>query len=358
LVVNHLTKKFSSLKAVEDVSLEVKDGEFAVILGPSGSGKTTLLRCLAGLEDPDAGTISIGGRNMAGVEPRQREISMVFQSYALFPLMSIRENIAFPLRVRGRSRNEIDTQVEELAGRLKIPGLLDKMPKQLIGGEQQRVALARALAVETKAILMDEPLSNLDAPLRAQLRVDLKSLQQDFGRTIIYVTHDQVEAMTLADRIGVMRSGRLLQYDVPQRVYSSPSSSFVTGFVGNPPSSMLKLTVSLDGGSVRLSGPAVELSVPDSMEGFLRSYSGREVILAIRAEGITLEESPGQKIRCSIKLIERLGASTFVNLTAGNYMMKSIAPGTFDAPIGTPVLASLDLTKASVFDPLDDSRIA
>jgi multiple sugar transport system ATP-binding protein len=357
ILIQHLAKKFGTSSAIEDISLEVKDGEFAVFLGPSGSGKTTLLRCLAGLENPDAGTVSIGDKEMNGVSARDREISMVFQNYALFPLMTVRANIGFPLRVRGTSKETMEKKVTELAKRLGIEGLLDKRPKQLSGGEQQRVAIGRALIRETNAILMDEPLSNLDAPLRAQLRLELKALQRDFGRTIVYVTHDQAEAMTLADRIGVIRNGRLIQYDTPSRIYAFPSSSFVAGFVGSPPASIFRMTVRKSGDSLSLVAPGVDLIVPDIFVETLRKREDGEVDVAIRAEGVDVVRTPGEGVEGIVELVETLGANTIINLKVGEFRLRSVTAGIFEAQPGTHVWARIDLMRAGFFDPLTENRL-
>ncbi len=357
IVVNHLMKRYGPSTAVDDVTMDVKDGELSVLLGPSGSGKTTLLRCLAGLEVPDAGSVSIGGRDMAGVTPREREVSMVFQSYALFPLMSVRDNIAFPLAVRKVPKEEARRKAADLAERLGIGGLLDKMPRKLSGGEQQRVAIARALIRETSAILMDEPLSNLDAPLRAQLRMELKAIQRDFGRTMVYVTHDQVEAMTLADRMGVMKKGRLLQYDSPMHLYASPASSFVAGFVGNPPSSLLKLAVRAEGSAVSLRGGGVDLILPALLAEKLRAKAGSEVVLALRGEGLAITSGAPEDLRCVVQLVEHLGASSIIDLKAGEFALRSSAPASFSAEPGSEVWVGVDFSKASVFDPATDERL-
>ena len=357
LSVLNLTKAFGSTPAVDDVSLDVKDGEFAVLLGPSGSGKTTILRCLAGLETPEKGRVSIGGKDMTGVAARDRGVSMVFQNYALFPLMKVRDNIGFPLRVRGTPKDEVDVKVVELARRLGIESLLEKMPRQLSGGEQQRVSMARALIRETNAILMDEPLSSLDAPLRAQLRIELKALQRDFKRTIVYVTHDQVEAMTLADRIAVLRGGRLLQYDAPMRVYESPASSFVAGFVGSPPASLLRLSVASMGESLLLNGGGIELEVPEALRPVLQSRLGTEVVVAVRGEGIALGQDSRTGLRGTVSLVEHLGASTIVDLNVGEFALRSVAVGTFDAVQGSQVWVTIDFARTNLFDPSTDARL-
>ncbi len=235
IVLKNLLKRFGNVVAVNDVSLDIPDGRAVVLLGPSGCGKTSLLRCIAGLEKPDSGRVLIDGNLVNDFTPRERDLSMVFQNYALFPLMSAYDNIAFPLKIRGKSQSEISNRVKEVANILRIENLLDKFPRQLSGGEQQRVAIGRAISREPKAFLLDEPLSNMDAPTRVQLRTELKRIQKELSVTTIYVTHDQSEAMALADKIGVMKSGGILQYESPDDVYLNPASTFVAGFIGSPP---------------------------------------------------------------------------------------------------------------------------
>jgi multiple sugar transport system ATP-binding protein len=234
LQVEHVTKRFGSSAAVNAVSLSIADGEFVVLLGPSGCGKTTLLRMIAGLESPTAGSIRLAGDDITHRDPRDRDIAMVFQSYALYPHMTIAQNIGYPLRVRKRAAIEIDAEVKNVAGRLGLMPLLGNLPRQLSGGERQRVALARAIIRRPKAFLMDEPLSNLDARLRVEMRAELKHLQHELRIVTVYVTHDQAEAMTLAHRIAVMRDGKIQQYDTPANVYHRPVNTFVAQFVGSP----------------------------------------------------------------------------------------------------------------------------
>lgn len=238
--IDRITKSFGAGRLVlGGVSLEVQEGEFTVLLGPSGCGKSTLLRLIAGLETPDSGTISIGGRDVTALEPRDRDVAMVFQSYALYPHMTVAENIAYPLKLRGVAPLERTAQVEEVAARVGISKLLSNRPRQLSGGERQRVALARAIVRRPTLFLMDEPLSNLDAQLRTVMRAQLKHLQHELNTATIYVTHDQAEAMTLAHRIAVMNQGRILQYGTPAEIYNEPADRFVASFVGNPPMNLI-----------------------------------------------------------------------------------------------------------------------
>src|ERR687897_2299722 len=249
-------KTFGKVVAVDDVDLDVSDGEFVVLLGPSGCGKTTLLRCLAGLEKVDAGRVVIGGTDATDLPPRRRRISMVFQSYAVFPHMRVFDNIAFGLRMQKERKTEVKNRVQSSAELLHIEELLDRYPAQLSGGQRQRVAVARAIATKSDVLLMDEPLSNLDALLRMEMRAELKGLLQELDATTIYVTHDQVEALSMGDRIAVMNAGRIVQVDNPLAVYDNPSDMFVGGFIGTPPMNFLEAEVSANGGppGVRLSG--------------------------------------------------------------------------------------------------------
>jgi multiple sugar transport system ATP-binding protein len=257
--VEDVEKSYGESKVLNRVSFIVSDGEFSVLLGPSGCGKTTLLRCIAGLERPDSGHIYIGEEMVDSFQPGQRDIAMVFQSLSLFPHMTVAENISFPLKVRGSSVQAMEDKVREIAKLLSIEGLLDKAPRELSGGEQQRVEIGRAIAREPKAFLMDEPLSSLDSPLRAQLRAELKRIQREVGTTTLYVTHDQAEALALADRIGVMNSGALLQYDRAQNVFERPSSAFVARFVGDPQANIMDVKV------IRADGPA---AFPEQSQAF------------------------------------------------------------------------------------------
>jgi ABC-type sugar transport system ATPase subunit len=265
-------KRFGEVDAVRELSLEIADGEFMVLVGPSGSGKTTALRMLAGLEAVGAGTIRIGERVVNQVSPKERDVAMVFQDYALYPQMTVRDNLAFALRRRKAPREEIERRVGRAADALELSELLDRRPRELSGGQQQRVALGRALVRDPQVFLMDEPLSNLDAKLRVQTRGEIKRLQQEIGTTTVYVTHDQVEAMTMGDRIAVMNAGRLEQVGSPEELYERPGNLFVAGFIGSPAMSFARV-VAADG---RLRGSAVDVPAPAGASG--------ELVLGVRPE--------------------------------------------------------------------------
>jgi multiple sugar transport system ATP-binding protein len=260
-----ITKRYEpETVAVDGLTLEVADGEFLVLLGPSGCGKSTVLRLIAGLERPDAGSIEIGDHDVVDVDAKDRDVAMVFQSYALYPHMTVRQNIAFALKPVGVPRHQRDLEAERVAAELDITELLERKPRQLSGGQQQRVALARALVRRPSAFLMDEPLSNLDAQLRTQTRADLVQLQREIGTTFVYVTHDQVEALTMADRIAVLSAGRLQQLGTPEEVYDRPANTFVAGFVGSPPMNLWPVTIDRDG-AARIDGVQVAVA-PDRGE--------------------------------------------------------------------------------------------
>src|SRR6478736_6538707 len=276
IVVDHVTKEFAGgVQALDDVSLTVQDGEFIVLVGPSGCGKSTLLRLIAGLEETSAGTISIGGRDVTHLAPRARDIAMVFQNYALYPHMDVRKNLGYGLRVRKTPGPEIDRRVNEVARLLGLEHLLDRRPAALSGGQRQRVAMGRAIVREPQAFLMDEPLSNLDAKLRVTMRAELARLHERLGVTTIYVTHDQIEAMTLGQRVAVMRDGLLQQVDSPQHLYRNPANLFVAAFIGSP--SMNLVEAELEDGHVSFAGNRIPLD-----PGHSPAAAGARVILGIR----------------------------------------------------------------------------
>jgi multiple sugar transport system ATP-binding protein len=322
---DHVSKIFGKVVATNDVSLEVDDGEFIILLGPSGCGKTTLLRCLAGLEKVDAGRIFIGGRNVTELPPGRRRIAMVFQSYAVFPHMTLYDNIAFGLKMQKESKATIKERVESVAALVHIEDLLDRYPAQISGGQRQRVALARAIATKADVLLMDEPLSNLDALLRMEMRAELKALFRELGTTTIYVTHDQVEALSMGDRIAVMKHGVIAQVDTPLAVYDYPSDTYVGGFVGTPPMNFLVASVEgngagqlarLSGGTLRLDGSA--------------ELVGRDLFLGIRAESIAVETAPGDNlIRAAVVVVEPLGSHNLLTVRAGEDMLKVAADSHF-----------------------------
>ncbi|HKZ91275.1 MAG TPA: ABC transporter ATP-binding protein, partial [Candidatus Limnocylindrales bacterium] len=289
--LERITKTFKEVRAVDDVELTVQDGEFMVLLGPSGCGKTTLLRSIAGLEDIDAGRVWIGDRDVTDLPPRNRKIAMVFQSYAVFPHMNVFENIAFGLRMQKMDKARLTSRVESAAELLHIESLLARYPSQVSGGQRQRIAVARAIAMEPEVLLMDEPLSNLDALLRLEMRAELKRLLGEIGSTTVYVTHDQVEAMSMGDRIAVMRSGRILQLGEPLSIYRAPVDRFVGGFIGNPPMNFLTATIRGSGDRLeaRLEG-AGAFPVHDAHRERLRGFVDRAATIGIRAEDIEIAE--------------------------------------------------------------------
>ncbi len=301
--------------AVNDLSLEVADGELLVVLGPSGCGKTTALRMLAGLEDPDAGDIRLDGRSVVGLEPRDRDIALVFQQYALYPHLSARDNILYPLKVQKMPRAERLGRVQRVADQLGLGRLLDRKPGQLSGGEQQRVALGRAIVRQPKAFLMDEPLSNLDAKLRTHMRTEIKALVRELGTTTFFVTHDQAEAMTLADRIAVMSAGRLQQLGTPDEVYAHPANLFVAEFIGSPPMNLLP--VAQEHGAL-VTATGWRLPMPAGLDG-----TNGDLTVGLRPEAIRLSREPvpdGQPAQ--VFLTEPLGSEVIVNVRLGGALLK------------------------------------
>src|SRR6266540_3504084 len=272
--IENVTKRFDSFVAVDNVSLTIEDQEFVVLLGPSGCGKTTLLRAIAGLGMADEGRISIGERDVTYLPPRERKISMVFQSYAIFPHMKVYDNVAFGLKMNKFDKQEIDKRVHQAAELLHIEDMLDRYPSKMSGGQRQRVAIARAIAMKSEVLLMDEPLSNLDALLRLEMRAELKRLLQEIKATTIYVTHDQIEALSMGNHIALMRAGQIQQYDKPDTVYDLPSNRFVGGFIGNPPMNFMQGQVQQQNGKVKVRIGDFDLLPSDLMQPVLKSYEG------------------------------------------------------------------------------------
>ncbi len=342
-----VTKDFGAAVVVNDLTLETTDGEFVVLLGPSGCGKTTTLRMLAGLEDVTSGDIFIGAERINDIPTRDRDIAMVFQSYALYPHMTVAQNIAYPLTVRKIKKPEIHQRVEDVAKMLAITSLLSRRPRDLSGGERQRVALARAIVRQPRVYLMDEPLSNLDAKLRVQMRGELKRLQHELGTTTVYVTHDQAEAMTLAHRVAVMRDGRLQQFDTPLNIYNQPVNRFVAEFVGNP--GMNFIDGRIDAASRRFVGEGFTLPLCAAV---LESLSGRErATLGIRAENIhvSTEERPAG-LPTKVYVTESMGNETFVFLQIGaSEKIIARAPAAFSAELESRVWVSLEMDKCVFF---------
>src|SRR6266511_3233416 len=343
-----LSKTFegAAQAAVRDVSLEVRDGELLVLLGPSGCGKTTLLRCIAGLEDPTAGEVLIGDRVVTDLPPAERDVAMVFQSYALYPHLDVRENIAFALEMRGVAPPEMARRVAETAARLGLGDLLDRRPEQLSGGQRQRVALARAIVRHPQLFLFDEPLSNLDAPLRIELRAELLALHRALPTTMVYVTHDQVEALTMGQRIAVLHEGRLRQVGTPADVYERPADVFVARLVGSP--GMNVLEGQGRGGGGEDGGRVVEagsLLVPIT----LTEYEG-QLFLGVRPEHVGLCAVDKGAGNGDVLMVEPRGNETIVHLNVGGQPLVARLPGLVDVQLGTRVGVKLDRRQLHLFD--------
>jgi multiple sugar transport system ATP-binding protein len=300
-----VSKWYDDVPAIQDAALDILPGEFMILLGPSGCGKTTLLRLIAGLETPSQGIIRIGGKVVNDVDPKDRDVAMVFQSYALYPHMTVRRNIEFPLRSRHVPEGERDRLVEEVAGSLQLGKLLGRKPAQLSGGQRQRVALARAIVRRPLAFLMDEPLSNLDAQLRIEMRAELAELHAKLGITIIYVTHDQVEATTMGHRIAVIDSGRLQQVDTPQNIYKHPANSFVAGFVGNPPMNIIEAKLEAAGDAINANFQGGFFQLPPDLAALLRQKEVGSVLVGVRPQDISIAERG--TLHAKVSLVESVG---------------------------------------------------
>jgi len=319
-----LRKEYDGVVAVENLDLQIKDKEFVVLLGPSGCGKTTTLRCIAGLEYTTGGEIRIGDRVVNDLEPKDRNIAMVFQSYALYPHLTAYQNMAFPLENAKMAEREIVARVNRAARLLDITALLDRKPVQLSGGQRQRVALGRAIVREPDVFLMDEPLSNLDAKLRAYMRAELKKLQKDLGITTVYVTHDQVEAMTMGQRIAILHKGVLQQFDTPRAVYAHPANNFVAGFVGSPPINCFNATLTGDG---ILDAVDFRITIPERYRQVLADAGTDDFVIGIRPQDVEVfrESSPeANTINANLYTTEPQGDSTILDLTIGGQLVKAV----------------------------------
>ncbi|MCC7024214.1 MAG: sn-glycerol-3-phosphate ABC transporter ATP-binding protein UgpC [Thermomicrobiales bacterium] len=353
-------KRFGAVTAVDDLSLEVPNGEMLVLLGPSGCGKTTSLRMLAGLESITGGTIRIGETVVNALPPRARDIAMVFQSYALYSHLTVYENLAYPLRVRKLSKAEIDHRVRDVAQVVQIEELLDRKPRALSGGQRQRVALGRAIIRRPAVFLMDEPLSNLDAKLRLHTRGELKRFQRELATTTIYVTHDQAEAMTLADRVAIMNGGVLQQVGPPKEVYARPASVFVAGFLGSPPMNLLAVEATSDHGAPSLRIGETPIPAGDRLGASISRLrtNGNAAILGVRPEDVVLHrtEEPGS-VPSEVFVVEDLGNERLVTLNAaGQYVVARVHA---DAPaeMGDRLWFAFDPGRAHLFDPLTERRV-
>ena len=359
LKVAGIQKYYGDVHAVRGVDLTVADGEFAVLVGPSGCGKSTLLRVVAGLEEVSEGTVEIGGRVVNDVRPKDRDIAMVFQNYALYPYMSVFENIAFGLRVRKTADAEVRQRVQQVTELLGISELLARLPRQLSGGQRQRVAMGRALVRDATLYLFDEPLSNLDAQLRDEMRTEIKRLHQDIRKTMVYVTHDQVEAMTLADRIVLLNQGRIEQEGEPMELYARPASRFVAGFIGSPQMNFLdgELVEANGGVAVKLGGDVV-LALPPARRDATAAHVGRRVTLGVRPEHMSKargEPRPDEApLPITVALVEPTGKRTYVNFDLnGASVLAELEPGDVQGP-GESLTLHVDMSRAVLIDPTSD----
>jgi multiple sugar transport system ATP-binding protein len=356
LEVKRLFKKYGELEVVHGIDFVIGDGEFVVLVGPSGCGKSTILRMIAGLELVTGGEIVVDGRVVNDMLPRDRDIAMVFQDYALYPHLSVRQNLGFGLKMRGASRDEIDKAVARTAYILQIGALLDRKPKQLSGGQRQRVAIGRAIAREPRMFLFDEPLSNLDAKLRVDMRTQIKRLHMTFQTTSVYVTHDQVEAMTLADRIVVLRDGNIEQIGAPENLYAKPANRFVASFIGSPTMNFLGANLVEEGGGIAVvidEGP--RLPVPPAMADRYRPHVGRNVVFGIRPEHVTdvwTEQNRDRlvPIEIAVDLTEPLGADTLVFSRIGTVEVVCRVSAAARLVVGSVAPLHVDMSQMHVFD--------
>jgi multiple sugar transport system ATP-binding protein len=366
LSIENLDKSFGAVKILKDINVSIEPGEFLVLVGPSGCGKSTLLNCIAGLEESSAGDINIGGRSMIGVAPKDRDIAMVFQSYALYPTMTVGKNITFGMKVRGTPEAEQQAKLNEVATLLQIDHLLDRKPSQLSGGQRQRVAMGRALVRDPQLFLFDEPLSNLDAKLRVEMRTEIKRLHQTLGASIVYVTHDQIEAMTLATKIVVMKDGVIQQVGTPNEIYNHPANMFVADFMGSPSMNLIPAHAKSSGKSTQISiaraaGDELVLNFDREISG-LNGSGSKEVILGLRPENITdplsIVAQSGQLADCQIDVVEPAGSDTFVVTSLGGKQVTARLRADAEVIAGQNASLAFDLTKASVFEPDSGARIA
>jgi multiple sugar transport system ATP-binding protein len=367
LSVRGVHKRFGPVEVLKGIDLTVENGEFAVLLGPSGCGKSTLLAVIAGLERPSAGTVEIGDRVVNDIEPKDRDIAMVFQSYALYPAMTVRRNITFGMECRGVPKQEQSEAVARVAGLLQIDGLLERRPAQLSGGQRQRVAMGRALVRDPLLFLFDEPLSNLDAKLRVDMRTEIKQLHQRIGTTIVYVTHDQIEAMTMASRIAVMDRGEIQQFDSPETVYNRPANLFVARFLGTPPMNTVPARLARDGESLVAivgAGQPGQATLPlPPQSGAARAYIDREVVLGIRPECISdgakrAADIPATRIEAVVEVSEPTGAETIVLIRIAGVRLRARVAPDIKLPLGRAASFSVDTRTICLFDPQTERLIA
>ena len=364
VTLSHIFKRFDKVTAVNDLNLDIRDKEFMVLVGPSGCGKTTALRMIAGLEEISDGDIRIGERVVNDVSPKDRDIAMVFQNYALYPHMSVYENMAFGLKLRKVPKADIQKRVGDAAQLLGIEALLQRKPKALSGGQRQRVALGRAIVREPQVFLMDEPLSNLDAMLRVQTRAELIKLHRRLGITTIYVTHDQVEAMTMGDRIAVMKDGLLQQCETPMSLYAHPVNIFVAGFIGTPSMNFLPATVEKGAGGYAINCGAFSVAPPAAQAGLLDAWVGKKVVFGVRPPDIfdkslknPIDATPANTVRTQVDVSEPMGDIVTLYLTAGTNQVVAAIDAETEAKDGQALDVVFDLNKTHLFDAESEQAI-
>ncbi len=350
-----LAKTFEGgIQAVKDFSLDIADKEFVVLVGPSGCGKSTTLRCIAGLEEITEGEIFIGGRLVNDVPPKDRDIAMVFQNYALYPHMNVYKNLSFGLELRKMKKDQIQKRVHEAAQILDIEHLLERKPKALSGGQRQRVAVGRAIVRKPAVFLFDEPLSNLDAKLRVQMRTEISKLHQALQATIVYVTHDQVEAMTMGTRIVVMKDGLIQQVSDPLTLYDYPNNKFVAGFIGSPPMNFIDAIVVKDGSNYVIKTSTFKIAIPKSKNDMIKNYEGKKVTFGFRPEDLIdesiVKDKEGRLIKAKVEVIEPLGSEIFLYLSAGGDNFVARVPHQYRTELGKEIGFAMDLDKTHLFD--------
>ncbi|RAK05126.1 carbohydrate ABC transporter ATP-binding protein (CUT1 family) [Halanaerobium saccharolyticum] len=358
VTLEHIYKRFGDLEAVKDQNLEIRDKEFIVLVGPSGCGKSTTLRMIAGLEEISEGTLKIGENVVNDVAPKDRDIAMVFQNYALYPHMNVYDNMAFGLKLRKFPKDEIERRVQEAADILGIEQLLERKPKQLSGGQRQRVALGRAIVREPQVFLMDEPLSNLDAKLRVQMRTELSKLHDELQTTMIYVTHDQTEAMTMGDRIVVLKDGVIQQVDDPLSLYNKPNNMFVAGFIGSPAMNFMDATIEKEGNTYFVDGDGTfRIRVPEDKEDYIKDYEGKEVVFGVRPEDIVdthithdFEVKEDNSFEADVDVVEPMGSEIYLYLAESGHSLIARVEAESTAQVGDTISLGVDLRKIHIFD--------
>jgi len=356
VILRNFSKQFKEVLAVDDINIEIKDKEFAVLVGPSGCGKTTTLRAIAGLEEATTGEIYIGDKLVNDVQPKDRDIAMVFQNYALYPHMDVYNNMAFGLKLRKFPKKEIDQRVKEAAEILGIENLLKRKPKELSGGQRQRVAVGRAIVRKPKVFLFDEPLSNLDAKLRVAMRAEISKLHRRLGATIIYVTHDQVEAMTMANRIFIMNDGRIQQSGAPLEVYKQPTNKFVAGFIGSPAMNFIDSKIVKEDGDYFIDAESFKLKVPEPFYSKISDYSGKEIIFGARPEDLHDKQFasniiPSNVIKAKVDVVEPLGADILIYLACGKHSLIGKMDTRTQVEVEQSMEIVVDMEKIHIFNP-------